>query len=106
MSKKQDSGPTGKRTSWLDESKQSTLIDEYAQKLSTFMAALADGHIEESELADQEKRVVSLMNEVDPLLDDAQHEKVTRLLCELTAYNMMQTIHSLQESKPKSVFRG
>ena len=96
----------GNRMSWLDEAKQSSLIDEYAQKLSTFMAAMADGHIDESELAAQEKRLIDLMKEVEPALDDTQHDKVTRLLCELTAYNVMQTLHSLQESRPKSVFRG
>jgi hypothetical protein len=107
MAQKQESNPSsGKRQSWLDESKQSSLIDEYAQKLSTFMDALADGRIDDRELADQEKRLVTLMKDVEPSLDDAQHEKVTRLLCELTAYNVMQALHSLQESRPKTVFRG
>jgi hypothetical protein len=34
------------------------------------------------------------------------HAKVTELLCELTAYDIMQFAHSLQEAKPRSQFRG
>lgn len=94
------------RLSWLDDNKQSTLIDEYAQKMTSFLDALADGHVEYQELADQEQRLVAIMKEVEPLLDDDQYDKVTRLLCELTAYNVMQTLHSLQQTRPKAVFHG
>ena len=97
---------TVSRQSWLDDKTQTPLIDEYTQKLTTFIAALADGQIDAAELSDQEKRLVSLMKEVEPELNDAQHAKVTRLLCELTAYNVMQSLHSLQAARPKSVFRG
>lgn len=94
------------RTNWLDETQQSTLIDEYTEKLSNFMEAMADGHIDSKELADQESRLVKLMKEVEPTLSDAQHEKMTRLLCELTAFNVMQTLHALQQNRPKQTFVG
>ena len=94
------------RQSWLDDKSQTTLIDEYTQKLSTFMAAIADGHIDGAELTAQESRLVTLMKEVEPSLNDAQHATVTRLLCELTAFNVMQTLHSLQASRPTTKFRG
>ncbi len=94
------------RQSWLDDKSQTTLIDEYTQKLGTFMAALADGQVDDSELTAQEQRLVALMKEVEPSLNDALHEKVTRLLCELTAFNVMQTLNSLQSSRPKTKFQG
>ena len=94
------------RQSWLDDKAQTTLIDEYTQKLSTFMTALADGHVDDSELTAQEQRLVALMKEVEPSLDDALHGKVTRLLCEITAFNVMQTLHSLQSGRPQSKFQG
>ena len=94
------------RQSWLDDKFQSTLIDEYTQKLSTFMEAISDGHVDDSELTAQEQRLVGLMKEVEPSLNDALHGQVTRLLCELTAFNVMQTLHSLQSSRPKSKFQG
>jgi hypothetical protein len=46
------------------------------------------------------------MKEVEPQLDDAVHEKVTRLLCEMTAYNLMQMLHAMQEARPSTAFRG
>ena len=61
---------------------------------------------DDKELADQEKRLVTLMKEVEPTLNEAQHGQVTKLLCELTAYNVMQTLNSLQSARPKTTFRG
>jgi hypothetical protein len=95
-----------KRTSWFDEKSQHPQIDQYARQLDSFVQAMADGKIEASELRDQEARLVGLMKEIEPQLDDAMHEKVTRLLCELTAYDLMQTVYAMQESRPRSVFRG
>src|SRR5688572_3048384 len=94
------------RESWLDQALQTPLIDQHVQKLSSFVEAMADGHIDERELEGQEKRLVAVMKEVEPTLDDAQHEKVTRLLCELTAYNVMQTLNSLQSARPTTAFKG
>lgn len=94
------------RQSWFDESTKSPLIQEYAQQLTTFVDAMADGMVDASELGEQESRLWTLMQEVEPKLDDALHASVTKLLCELTAYNIMQTLSSLQASRPKSAFRG
>ena len=38
------------------------------------------------------------MKAVEPELDDELHEQVTHLLCELSAYNIMHTIHQLVEA--------
>jgi len=46
------------------------------------------------------------MQEVEPLLSDEQHAKVTQLLVELTAYDVMNVLHSMHEARPKTVFRG
>ena len=94
------------RKSWLDDAAETTLIDDYARHLSTFLEAMADGIIEAHELADQEARVVALMKDVEPRLDDAMHAKVTQLLGEMSALSIMQVLHSLYESRPKSKFVG
>ncbi len=96
----------GRRTSWFDEKSQAPLIEQYARQLDSFAQAMADGKIELSELRDQEARVVGLMKEIEPRLDDELHEKVTRLLCEMTAYDLMQMVHTMQEARPRTVFRG
>ena len=94
------------RTKWLDEKTQAPVIDQYAQKLDTFVQTMADGIVDDKELKAQETRLVNLLKEVEPLLDDNQHEKVTRLLCELTAYDIMQMLHTIQQARPKTKFRG
>ena len=41
------SNSTSARQSWLDEATGSPQIDEYTQKLAGFVAAMADGQIDE-----------------------------------------------------------
>jgi hypothetical protein len=94
------------RQSWLDEKTQTPLIDDYAKQLGSFIDALADGTVDASELAGQEGRLVAAMKEVEPLLDDELHGKVTQLLCELSAYNIMQMLHEVHQARPKTVFQG
>ena len=94
------------RKSWFDVKTNKPLIDEYAQGLESFVTTMADGKVEPKELSAQEKRVVKLMKEVEPLLDNAVHEKVTRLLCELTAYDIMQMLFAMDAARPKTKFQG
>jgi soluble lytic murein transglycosylase-like protein len=96
----------GPRKSWLDAGKHKPMIDQYARQLNSFIKAMTDGWIEESELAEQEARLVAMMKEIEPQLDPAVHERVTQLLCELTAYDIMQMLHTMQQARPKTVFRG
>ena len=91
---------------WLDENTDEPMIAEQAQRLETFLAAMADGRIDEDELQAQEQRLVHLMREGEPLLDEKLHAKVTQLLCELTAYDIMQAVHTMQQARPKTAFRG
>jgi hypothetical protein len=100
------SAATPARSSWLDDDANTPLIAQQAQRLDTFIAAMADGRIDDGELAAQESRVVALMREVEPQLSDAQHQKVTQLLCELTAYDVMQMVHSIGAARAETTFRG
>jgi len=95
-----------KKSSWFDETTHEPLIAEQAQRLESFTAAMADGKIEDAELQAQEQRLVQLMQEIEPKLSGPVHAQVTRLLCELSAYDIMQTLHSMQQARPKTVFRG
>jgi hypothetical protein len=105
MSKSKAAG-SGTRTHWLDDTTDTPLIGEYAERLGTFLEAMADGRIDAQELRAQESRVAELMKAVEPKLDDALHEEVTRLLCELSAYNIMHTMHQLMEAAPRTKFQG
>ena len=94
------------RMSWLDTEARTPIIDLYAQQLDSFISTIADGKVDENELQSQEARLVQLMQEIEPQLDDAMHEKITRLLCELTAYDIMQVLHTMQQAQPHATFQG
>ncbi|MCG3136816.1 MAG: hypothetical protein HJJLKODD_00652 [Phycisphaerae bacterium] len=96
----------GKRVSWLSPKTDKPLIDGYTRQLSSFIAAMADGVVDESEVAGQEKQLVQLMKQIEPLLDDEQHALITRLLCEITAYDIMRLLHEMHRNRPKVKFRG
>ena len=96
---------TGRRH-WFDEKTHAPLIEEYTRHLDTFLSTMADGKVDDRELRAQEERLVKLMEEVEPQLDDALHEKVTRLLCELCAYDIMHLLHMMEQARPKTGFRG
>ena len=94
-----------KQTSaWFDATRHTPLIAEKAQRMESFIAA--NGHIDLDHIAAQEGRLVALMEEIEPQLGTVLHEKVTHLLCELTVFNFMQAMSSVQQARPKSVFRG
>ena len=95
----------GRRTAWFDADHK-PLISEYAHRLQPFIDTMADGEVDERELQAQEKRLIASMKDVESQLAGPLHGKVTRLLCEMAAYDLMQTVHALQGSRPKSVFRG
>jgi hypothetical protein len=99
-------GTQTKRTPWLDASTNSPMIAEQAQRLETFIAAMADGTVDTNELTSQEKRLVDAMKKVEPMLNDEQHREVTQLLCELSAYDIMQLLHTMHQARPKTAFRG
>jgi len=94
------------RKSWLDDKAETTLIDDYARDLGSFIDAMSDGVMDASEVANQEQRVVAIMKEIEPKLDDKMHEQVTKLLCEMSALSVMQVLHELYEARPKVTFRG
>jgi len=94
------------KQSWLDEASGTPLIDQYARKLASFLNAMADGRVDDSEMNAQEARVVALMREIEPKLDDALHAKMTQLLCELTAYDIMQMLHAVAAQRPRTKFQG
>ena len=93
-------------SAWFDAAKHTSLIAEKAKRTESFLAAMADGRIDPAELAAQEQRLVALMAEIEPQLAPDLHAKVTELLCELTVYDFMQAMESLEQSRPKTKFRG
>jgi hypothetical protein len=87
------------RVSWFDEKTHVPVIDEQVKNLSAFVDAMADGMIDDNELEKQQSSVVEAMKAVEGDLSDDQHAKITRLMVELSAYNIMRLLHELQRSR-------
>src|SRR5512143_144762 len=87
------------RASWLDADSGEPMIRRYTERLNTFLEAMADGKVEAKELEEQEERLVTLLKEIEPKLEDELHG-------ELTAYNIMHTMFEVAEAKPGTKFRG
>ena len=94
------------KSAWFDENSNTPLISEQAQRLDSFLTAMADGEVTDAEVKTQEERLVQLMKEIEPQLHGKLHDRVTAILCELTAYDMMQAFHLMQQSRPTTKFRG
>ena len=86
------------RISWLNDESTPDL-DAQVAKLEHFTQSMADGVIDAQELATQEKNLVAAMKAVEGALSDDQHAKVTRLIAEVTAYSVMQTLHELTQAR-------
>lgn len=90
------------RTSWFDDA-DLPVIDEQVHRLETFTEGMADGQIEKAELERQQESLVAAMKAVEAELNDSQHAKVTQLLVELSAYNIMRLVHELQRRRLEKV---
>lgn len=93
------------RASWFDADTEVPNLDAKIQELDSFTEAMADGKIDSEELETQQDRVVEAMKSVEADLDDATHAKVTALLVEVTAYDIMRTVHELQKERLRRKFK-
>lgn len=92
------------RTSWFDEKVEVPIIQEQVKKLESFTSALADGLVSKHEVSSQEQRLMAAMKKVEGELSDDLHSKVTTLLVELSAYNVMRLLHELQTEHARIAF--
>ena len=92
------------RTSWFDDKAEHPMIQEQISKLQSFTSALADGVVSSQELNGQEQSLVAAMKKLESELSDELHSKVTTVLVELTAYNVMRLLHELQTERARMAF--
>lgn len=86
------------RASWINDDTTPDL-DAHVGQLEHFTQSLADGVVDDQELATQEQNLVAAMKAVEGSLSDDQHAKVTRLLAELAAYSVMRTLHEMAQAR-------
>jgi hypothetical protein len=94
------------RASWFDDRTEVPLIHDQIEKLESFTNALADGVVSKKELAGQEERLVTAMKTLEGGLSDELHAKVTTVLVELSAYNVMRLLHELHTERARIAFGG
>jgi hypothetical protein len=92
------------RTSWFDDNAKHPLIQDQVSKLESFTSALADGVVTKKEITAQEQRLVAALKPLDKELSDELHAKVTAMIVELTAYNVMRLLHELQTERMRMAF--
>ena len=90
------------RISWFDDKAEHPAIQEQVSKLESFTNALADGVVSREELQGQEHRLMAAMKALEPELSDDLHAKVTKVLVELTAYDVMRLLHELQAERMRA----
>jgi hypothetical protein len=90
------------RASWINDDSHPDL-DAHVESLDHFAASLADGVIDDKELATQEANLMVAMKAIESSLSDDQHAKVTKLLAELTAYSVMRTLHEMAQARIQKV---
>jgi hypothetical protein len=86
------------RASWINDDSHPDL-DAHVESLDHFATSLADGVIDDQELATQESNLVAAMKAVEGSLSDEQHARVTKLLAELTAYSVMRMLHDMAKAR-------
>jgi hypothetical protein len=89
------------RNSWFDDKAEHPMIQEQITKLDSFTSAMADGVVSETELSGQERRLVASMKTLEADLSDDLHAKVTTVLVEMSAYNVMRLLHELQAERAR-----
>jgi hypothetical protein len=94
------------RANWFDEDSDLPLIEEKVRDLQSFTKAMADGVVDNKEFEEQQSRLVAAMKAVESELNDDLHDKVTELLVQLTAYDIMRLLHELQAERARIAFEG
>lgn len=89
------------RASWINDDTTPDL-DAHVGQLEHFTQSIADGVIDDKELATQEQNLVAAMKAVEGSLSDELHAKVTHLLAEVAAYAVMRTLHEMAQARVHS----
>lgn len=86
------------RVSWINDD-STTDLEDMIGKLDHFTQSIADGVIDAQELKTQEANLIAAMKAVEGSLNDDQHAKVTRLIAEVAALSVMETMRALAQSR-------
>jgi hypothetical protein len=81
------------RDGWFDGQGVDLLRDEFLEDHDGWRRYIADGQITASEILEQESRIIEMLKEVEPTLNDKQHEALTKVLLEYEVLVNMALVH-------------
>lgn len=81
------------RDGWFDGRGVDLLRDEFLETHAGWRRYIADGQITAAEILEQENRIVKMLKEIEPTLNDQQHETLTKILLEYEVLVNMALIH-------------
>lgn len=81
------------RDGWFDGQGVDLLRDEFLEDHAAWRRYIADGQITAAEILEQEGRITEMLKRVEPTLDDAQHEALTKVLLEYEVLVNMALVH-------------
>ena len=84
---------------WFDSQTGCLLLDEYAANSPAFRNILADGVVTDSELAEQGRRVVSLLKELETRLPAESRDLATDALIQMAVLYAIQKHYETQQPR-------
>ncbi len=81
------------RDGWFDGRGIDLLRDDYLETHEGWQKYIADGEITADEILEQETRIVEMLKKIEPVLDDATHQALTKTLLEYEVLVNMALIH-------------
>jgi hypothetical protein len=81
------------RDGWFDGQGVDLLRDEFLEDHAAWRRYIADGQITASEILEQESRIIDMLKQIEPTLDDKQHENLTKVLLEYEVLVNMALVH-------------
>ena len=80
------------REPWFDSESSELMFSRYVERMESWQSALADGVVQPEEVRQQSQRVTDMLRALEPRLSDELHEKVTRVLYELSVLYGMEAL--------------
>ena len=81
------------RDGWFDGKGVDLLRDEFLEDHAGWRRYIADGQITAAEILEQETRIIEMLKEVEPTLNDEQHAALTKVLLEYEVLVNMALVH-------------
>ncbi len=75
---------------WFDAQTGVVLLDEYVTEMDSYEKIVQDRVVTDAEIAEQARRVVSLLQDLEGMLSPEAKAKATEALCELSVLNILQ----------------